>query len=84
MKKIIAVLVAIFMMFTLTACDNPQEARRTLVNAGFKDIQAGGYDLFACGKDDFFSTRFTATNPSGVKVNGVVCSGFFKGSTIRF
>lgn len=39
---------------------------------------------FSCGKGDLFQTPFTATNAKGQKVDGVVCKGLFKGSTIRF
>lgn len=66
-------------------CTSQSDAQRALSNAGYTDIQAGGYDWFACGKDDFYSTKFTAKNPAGQPVNGVVCSGLlFKSATIRF
>ena len=56
-----------------------------LRDAGYTDISTGGYGLFSCGRDDFYSTKFTATNIYGNKINGVVCSGLiFKGSTIRY
>lgn len=52
---------------------------------GYKNIQTHGFDLFACSEDDFYSTKFTATNPAGQQVSGVVCSGLiFKGATVRF
>ena len=40
--------------------------------------------LFGCSEDDTFSTKFSATNAKGERVGGAVCSGWLKGSTIRF
>jgi hypothetical protein len=72
-------------LLTLTACDNPSDADRALRSAGYEPIKTGGYAFFACGKDDTLATKFTAKNPRGDVVTGVVCSGLmFKNSTIRF
>jgi len=69
----------------LSACTNPEEAHRALTSSGFTDIQTGGYAVFACSKDDFYATSFTAKNSRGEVVSGTVCSGLlFKGATIRF
>lgn len=68
----------------LSACTNEEETRRTLNAAGYTDIQIGGYAAFACGQDDTYSTRFSAANPRGVIVEGVVCCGLLKGCTVRF
>lgn len=69
----------------LTACGaDPRGAAEALDNAGFTDIQTGGYSVFACGKGDTYHTAFTAKNPRGKTVTGTVCSGWFKGATIRF
>lgn len=69
----------------LAGCSNNEDAQRALSGAGYKNIQTQGYAFFACGKDDFYSTEFTATNPAGQNVSGTVCSGLlFKGATIRF
>lgn len=81
MKKLI--LSAIFIL--LTSCSNPTEATRVLESAGFTNIAIDGYSFFGCSEDDFYHTKFTATNSNGKRVEGVVCSGlFFKNSTIRF
>lgn len=40
--------------------------------------------FFGCGKGDIFRTTFTAKNTKGQQVDGVVCKGLFKGSTIRY
>lgn len=84
MKKLILI-AAIAASVLLSGCDNPNAARRALEKAGFSDIKAGGYDWFACGQDDFYSTRFCAINSVGVRVCGTVCSGLImKGATVRF
>ena len=69
----------------MSACSNSEDAHRALNNAGYTNIKAGDYDWFACGQDDFYHTKFTATNTVGKQVSGVVCSGLlFKSATIRF
>lgn len=69
----------------LGGCSSPVDAERALTGMGYKNIQTYGFDLFACSEDDFYSTKFTATNPAGQQVSGVVCSGLiFKGATVRF
>jgi hypothetical protein len=65
-------------------CSDPKTAKKTLENSGYTNIELGGYSFFGCSDGDRFSTKFTATNPNGVTVSGVVCSGWFKGGTIRF
>lgn len=39
---------------------------------------------FDCGKGDLFKTKFAAKNDKGQEVDGVVCKGLLKGSTIRY
>lgn len=80
MKKI----AAIALVALLSACTDPDTARHALENYGFTDIQIGGYAFYGCSKGDNFATKFTATNPQGKQVSGIVCSGLLKGATIRF
>lgn len=77
-------IVVLFLAVLLSSCTRPNEAERVLSDSGYTNIEIGGYDFFGCGKDDTFATSFKAVSPSGTKVNGVVCSDFFKGNTIRF
>ena len=70
--------------FGMIACTDDSNSRRTLENSGYTDIELHGYKAFACGKDDSFSTAFTAKNPQGKQVSGVVCCGITKGCTVRF
>lgn len=67
----------------VAGCTDSSVAQRTLSGAGYKNIQITGYSLFGCSDDDFFHTGFEATGADGSRVSGTVCSGFFKGATIR-
>ena len=80
--KIIA-LVLLLLVF-IAGCTDHDATKETLEKAGYTEITTGGYDVFGCGKDDFFSTKFEATNPAGQKVSGTVCCGIFKKCTVRF
>ena len=83
MRKIILIIVAICLL--VISCTAPDRTKETLEKAGYANIETGEYDLFSCGKDDTFATKFTADNPVGQRVSGTVCCGFlFKGCTIRF
>jgi hypothetical protein len=68
----------------LSACTNTSNAERVLADNGYTEIQMTGYSLFGCGENDTFSDGFKAKSPNGKLVEGVVCSGMLKGSTIRF
>lgn len=78
---VIMILLAGLLMLPIS-CTNDEGARDALDAAGYTDITLNGYGWFSCG-DDAFSTQFTATNPRGKKVSGVVCCGFAKACTIR-
>jgi len=71
---------------TSTLMVRPELATRILTEQNFSEITIkpwGIQNIFACSEDDIFRTRFSAKNVSGDSVSGVVCSGFFKGSTVR-
>lgn len=69
----------------LAACTNPETATRVLTSQGFTNVQITGYSFFACSKDDFYHTGFTARSMTGTQVAGTVCEGlWFKNSTVRF
>jgi hypothetical protein len=61
----------------------PDVATALLTREGYTNIRIGGYAWWSCSEDDYYKTKFTATK-NGVEAEGVVCGGFFKGSTIRF
>lgn len=75
---------AIIVVLLLTGCTENDRATATLSKSGYKDINITGYDAFACGKDDWSSTKFIASNPLGQRVEGVVCCGAWKYCTVRF
>lgn len=60
------------------------EGKRQLENMGYTEVQNTGYDWFCCGKGDDFSTGFSAKDKNGNVATGCFCSGFMKGTTIRF
>lgn len=68
----------------LLACTDAASTRATLHSAGYTDVTTGDYDWFACSDSDAFSTTFTAKNPLGQTVSGVVCCGWTKACTVRF
>ena len=75
---------AIITFLGLAACSDPDNARRILESNGYTVIEIGGYAMWHCSEDDTFATKFVALSPSGQRVTGAVCSGWFKGGTIRF
>lgn len=79
-----AVLVIGFVAIAPKACTKPAETERQLSMLGFTEIKTTGYDFLACSESDSFSTGFEAISPTGEKVSGVYCSGFFKAGTLRF
>jgi hypothetical protein len=81
MKRIALILVSLTM---LSACTDETAARKALEASGFTDVKLTGYSYFGCDKNDTFSTGFEARGPQGQFTEGVVCSGWMKGATIRF
>ena len=71
MKKIIIIIVIAF-----ASCTNKEGAEKALKDAGYHPKEVGGYGLFSCGEDDFYSTKFVAySNDSSRIVEGCVCEG---------
>lgn len=75
-------IIAIGGMFAFGSDD--KAATRLLTKNGYTDIRIKGYEFFGCGKDEFFHTAFVAKNQYGVEIEGIVCKGILKDSTIRF
>ncbi|OWP84357.1 hypothetical protein BWK59_05760 [Flavobacterium davisii] len=77
--------VAVF--FSIVSCTSDNDflkGKKQLENQGYKDIVNTGYNAFCCDENDSFSTGFKAKDKNGNEVKGCVCSGVFKGITIRF
>lgn len=70
-------------IFLAAGCTDGPGATQALQSSGFRDVAVTGYRYFGCGEEDVFRTGFEATGQSGRRVSGVVCSGFFKGYTVR-
>ena len=81
MKRLI--IAGLLTTFLLTGCTNPAVASQTLLDAGYKDLDYQGYSVLGCGKGDTVADKFEVTAPSGNRITVVVCSGVFKGATIR-
>jgi hypothetical protein len=80
----LGVFVAILIYWVVAGYDN-EGAKLTLEKAGYTEIETHGRAWFACGRDDFFSTKFTAKNTNDVLIDGAVCRGlFWKAATVRF
>lgn len=84
MKNVITITGMIFALTFITGCTNRNDAQKALSAEGYTNIQITGFDLFACGRDDFYHTGFKATNKEGRTINGTVCSGILKKATIRY
>lgn len=75
---------SIILAAALASCTDEDATRSTLRAYGFTNIQTTGYAFFGCGEEDEFSTGFRAVNQQGMRVEGVVCCGWFKNCTVRF
>jgi hypothetical protein len=71
-------------VLVLSGCTDADKAIKTLSDQGYTNITTSGYAWFMCSEQDTFATKFHATSPNGTSVSGAVCSGWFKGNTIRF
>lgn len=81
MKRLILLIASIL---ALNGCSDPTAATKALDDLGFSDVRLTGYRFLSCGKDYTFHTGFEARNPRGKPVSGTVCSGWFKGSSVKF
>ncbi len=83
MRKIITTITLIL----LIGCTNDndfEKAKKQLTQQGYTNIKNTGYSFLCCDEKDSFSTGFSATDKDGNKIKGCICSGVFKGVTIRF
>uniref|UniRef100_A0AB39AJQ4 Lipoprotein n=1 Tax=Vibrio phage P018-4 TaxID=3229728 RepID=A0AB39AJQ4_9CAUD len=83
LKKVITVGI-IGSVLVLSGCSDSGKATQTLKNQGYTNISIDGYAWFMCSEQDTFATKFYATSPNWTRVSGAVCSGLFKGNTLRF
>ena len=83
MSRLGTAITTLVLVTILSSCTSANRSLRVLQEAGYNDVVIGGYAPFACSKDDFYATRFTANGPTGRQTSGTVCAGVFKGATIR-
>lgn len=84
MTKVLCFFLCALLLAT-AACSSDADSIRTLQSMGFTDIQLGGHAFISgCAEDDLFYNKFTAKNPQGRQVSGVVCCGILKSCTGRF
>lgn len=77
MRKLLIILALL-----LSACTRESDVEKYAKIEGWQSYQTTGYGWFACGKDDVFATSFKAIK-NGQEISGTVCSGWFKGKTLR-
>ncbi len=82
MKRVILFIAAIALATQLTACTQPELANEILTREGYTQIEIDGYAFWGCGENDTYRTKFSAIK-NGYQVEGVVCSGVYKGATVR-
>lgn len=80
---LVIVAVLIFAAWAIWPKARPDEARAVLSAQGYTQVEITGSRLFGCGREDVYRTGFRAVGPTGVPAQGVVCSGIFKGATVR-
>lgn len=82
MAKRLTVMAVLLVAGCFTSDD---ETMRTVEAQGFTEVRLGGAAPFRCdGKSDKVGQHFSAVNPAGRRVEGVVCCGVLKGCTVRF
>lgn len=52
-----------------------EDVVETASSYGMTSVQPDGYAFFQCAKSEAIGVSFTATNPNGKPVHGVVCCG---------
>ena len=68
----------------LTACPATEDqVKDTLTAMGFTDMERTQFAIWECAKGEIGS-HFTARNPAGAPISGVVCCGWmYKVCTVR-
>ncbi len=76
--------VVVVALLLLTGCSaDPEKVKYFLEADGCSETIVGGWTLTGCSDKDAFKNSFSCIK-NGKSVNGVVCSGWFKGYTIRY
>jgi hypothetical protein len=78
----ILIVLGVFVISAIGFTD-PPGTTKVLTQMGYTRIVITGVRPFARGENEYYSTGFMATSPTGVAVSGVVTKGF-RGSTVRW
>lgn len=73
-------------ILSFTGCSRPSnEVDRILKLEGCSNIQDNGANVIfdGCSRGDIYNNQFSCTK-NGTSVEGVLCSGIFKGYTVRY
>ena len=84
MNRLRAGLFCLALAIMLPACTDAETAKNAAENIGLTEVEVTGFRWFGCSEDDAFRTGFSGIRADGKYVTGVVCSGWFKGATVRF
>jgi hypothetical protein len=82
-KLISILLILSFFVLALVGFDDPKGTTKILTQMGYTKIITTGVRPFARGENEYCSTGFTATSPTGQIVTGTVTKGW-RGSTVRW
>ncbi|MCC0807539.1 hypothetical protein FPV16_15095 [Methylobacterium sp. W2] len=82
------VILALAPFLLLAGCTDAEGTRDVLEAGGYSNVQIvprSNWLVSSCGERDSYATHFTAQGPTGIPVEGVVCSqgSWGKGATIR-
>lgn len=83
MSLLVIAAIGAAVIFTPIGCTQPDDARRVLESAGYKNVEITGWRPMMAADDEQYSTGFSAIGPSGQRVTGAVTARAFGGSTIR-
>ena len=81
---IVVLFIGIVLYGAIPFLSNKDNFHSFLEKQGYTNIEYTGINYFSCGSGDVFKDGFKAVNMNGERVEGTICSGWFKGRTIRF
>ena len=74
------------LLVTLSGCATDQvfiRSQQAIADQGYTFIIYEGHAYPACGEDDSYSLKYSATSNTGRRVTLAACSGIWKGVTVR-
>lgn len=73
----------ILSLFLVGCSVSTDKAERSMTQEAISDFSFSGPNPMGCADQDSFSLEFRGTK-NGQEVRGIICSGLFKGATIRY